>query len=156
MTRAAFDTGARRLDLSASFTRIPPLMKRLFTLCDHQYFLSHPLLCKRFFTRSLAARIGYRSGLRYDYSCRIFVPSSMIDGCPSTMPDNGAKVPTRTTYKECGNANSTPVVLLRKLHLQCGHDLMGCLFGGDYFFFVALFYGDRRRRRLQMVGKGLS
>jgi hypothetical protein len=28
-------------------------MKRLFTLCDHQYFLSHPLLCTRLFTRSI-------------------------------------------------------------------------------------------------------
>jgi hypothetical protein len=50
-------------------------MKRLFTLCDHQYSLSYLSLCTRFFPRSIVTLQSLHVSLCTTWSC----PSTMLD-----------------------------------------------------------------------------
>jgi hypothetical protein len=59
--------------------------------------------------------------------------------------------------KECGNATVRQSFLPRESHFQCGHELMGCLFGEGSFPFLLLYsmaIGEGEGW-LQVVGRGL-
>ena len=135
-------------------------MKRLFTLCDHHYFPSHPL-CMRFFIHSIVA-------LRLSYTklCALWLLSIMV-----TTERNGSRLneDVRPAQKSIDylkvrlNQKDAATPMVRISLFARGRSISsvrtwidGLIFGGYLFLFSFLLAIGGKKRGVKTKGRFLS